>query len=335
MADTESKKRIEYLDFLKVIGLIGIMIAHVDSPKWALMARAFDVPLMVLIASMLGRKSYEKGVARGEKASSYLISRVLRLAVPTWIFLVFFFLVYAVFSHSFFEPIYYVKSFLFSLYGISYVWVILIYIYSAVCMPLFHKVGTGKIVCVALIWIYALYEILWYLEFLTDNKVFVNTFYYIIPYGALSFIGFCYPAMKEKTKKTVAIVFATIFFAFIMIVKAITGEFDTVGIATFPPRLYYLSYGIFVSFVLFLIFERFDLKIYKSKPVAFVSKNSLWIYLWHIFCLEVYNRTPLFNFWYVELVAVFVTSALITFVQCKLVEAVRRKRDFKFLKYLA
>ena len=50
----EGDKRIPYLDFLKVIALIGIVIAHVSPPGPIFMLRNFDVVLMVVISSILG-----------------------------------------------------------------------------------------------------------------------------------------------------------------------------------------------------------------------------------------------------------------------------------------
>ena len=54
------ERRIGYVDFLKFIGLTGIILAHVGSPSWLMMLRSFDVPLMVILSSMLGKKSFEK-----------------------------------------------------------------------------------------------------------------------------------------------------------------------------------------------------------------------------------------------------------------------------------
>ena len=325
-------KRIEFIDLLKVIGLIGIMIAHVESPEWALMARAFDVQLMVLISALLARKSYERRISKGGTAGSYIIQRVLRLAVPTWIFLTFYFCIFAFFKGDHGLD-YYVSSYLFSLYGIAYVWIILIYIYAALVIPLYHKLGTGPIVGISIALIYVIYELMYHLGVLTESRIFVNTFYYFIPYAALSFIGYCLPSMKKKTKLTILTLSGIVFVLCALFVRFTTGSFERVSIATFPPRAYYLSYGIFIAFALYLIFEHLNIKIYRAAPVTFVSKNSLWIYLWHIFALAVYNRTFLFDYWYLELIAVFVTACLITYIQTLVVSFCKKKTNLKLLNY--
>lgn len=72
-----------YLDFLKVIGILGIIFSHVEPPGIIIMARSFDVPLMVLISAILAKQSFEK---TNRNAISYIIERVKRLVIPTWIF---------------------------------------------------------------------------------------------------------------------------------------------------------------------------------------------------------------------------------------------------------
>lgn len=61
--------------------------------------------------------------------------------------------------------------------------------------------------------------------------------------------------------------------------------FASVSIEKYPPTGYYLSYGLFVSIVLYYLVnmnKKVIVKIRESKIVGWISKNSLWIYLWHI-----------------------------------------------------
>ncbi|MBR3177517.1 hypothetical protein IKF27_01770 [Candidatus Saccharibacteria bacterium] len=46
-------KRVKSIDILKVIGLLGIMIAHVGAPGWAIQLRGFDVILLITISVYL------------------------------------------------------------------------------------------------------------------------------------------------------------------------------------------------------------------------------------------------------------------------------------------
>ena len=47
-------KRKNSIDYLKVVGLICLVIAHIDAPEVIKEIRGFDVPLMVFISGILG-----------------------------------------------------------------------------------------------------------------------------------------------------------------------------------------------------------------------------------------------------------------------------------------
>lgn len=84
----DKQERINYIDFLKFFGLTLIIIAHVGSPDWLLMLRNFDVPLMVMLSSILGERSYRKYESEGTiLVKDYYISRIKRLVIPAWMFL--------------------------------------------------------------------------------------------------------------------------------------------------------------------------------------------------------------------------------------------------------
>ena len=76
---TQAPARIDYLDFLKVIGLAGLFVAHAEPPGWMLMLRSFDVPLLVMISAILARRSYARLRAAGKPAAAYCLGRFRRL----------------------------------------------------------------------------------------------------------------------------------------------------------------------------------------------------------------------------------------------------------------
>lgn len=51
----------------------------------------------------------------------------------------------------------------------------------------------------------------------------------------------------------------------------------------YPPRIYYLGYGIMAAIVFYELFSTHRLhRLAAGRVVAWISRNSLWIYLWHI-----------------------------------------------------
>src|ERR1035437_5304545 len=83
-------KRDTSLDVLRAIGLLLIILAHVLPPEPIFQLRNIDVPLMMLVSGAVF------GLSSGANKSylSYLVSRIRRLVLPTWIFLTIFFGLY-------------------------------------------------------------------------------------------------------------------------------------------------------------------------------------------------------------------------------------------------
>ena len=132
-----NKVREKYLDILKTIGLLCIILAHVNPPKILFQLRNFDVVLMILISSYLSLKKQKE-----HNIKPYIIKRAKRLILPTYIFLTFFFIV------AYFTNIYDItienilESYALSNYGIGYVWVIRIYFIIVLLIPIYNYLET-------------------------------------------------------------------------------------------------------------------------------------------------------------------------------------------------
>lgn len=200
------------------------------------------------------------------------------------------------------------------MYGIGYVWVILIYIYGAMLVPLFNKIKTGIVSSVVIALIYVLYEIAFYYRWGVDNRVILATIYYIIPYGIVAYLGFNYTSFSKLTKRIIMIVSFVFFVSLGIYYRYVYGYFQNTQIAKYPPRVYFLGFGVGVSFLLLGFCERFTLKIYELKIVKFISKNSMWLFLWHVLVLRLYDFWELSRRWYFRYVAVLAGALLITFI---------------------
>lgn len=330
----ESSARIEYIDFLKCIGLISIIIAHVNSPRWLMGVRSFDVPFMVILSSILCARSYRKYLNNRISSLQFYADRVKRLVIPTWIFLCLYFTLAFVFIGKSYDVPFYLLSFSLTRYGIGYVWIILIYLYSALLIPLYSKIKLSYRSILCIVTIYLLYELSYYFRIGTENKFIDTTFYYIIPYGVLTFLGYHYHKIKNSYKVMLILTSFTLFIGCGIYYWNEYGSFRLVSIAKYPPRIYYLAYGIAISFILLMICEKWSCKLYSNTVVRFISKNSLWIYLWHILVLDVYNFLPLPDIWYIKLMIVSITAGSIVFVVNKTIDLIETKFSFPLLKYL-
>lgn len=321
------EKRLNYIDFLKFIGLTGIIIAHVNCPNWLLMLRNFDVPLMVIISAYLGARSINKY----DNNLKYYISRIKRLIIPTYIFLILFFIYKFIISNELMESKYYIDSFLLTRYGIGFVWIILIYLYSSLLLPLFKKIGYNYKTIIVLLIIYLLYELCCHYEVGMSNKIIETTFYYIIPYGILTYIGFNLDNIKNSKKILLIILNIIIFISLGLYLYNTCGSFQNVQVAKYPARLYYLSYGLLCSLLLFIVCSKFN---FKNKIITFISKHSLWIYLWHIFYLDLYDYLKLYNKWYIKFIIVYLISIITIYLINKLLDLIDKNHKYNFLNYL-
>ena len=86
MNNAQTKNRFAHIDRLKVLGLLLVILAHVDLPAWLAQIRSFDVPLLVFLSACLARKSFVGGCV-----IQYYRKRFFRLAVPAWVFAVYYF----------------------------------------------------------------------------------------------------------------------------------------------------------------------------------------------------------------------------------------------------
>lgn len=333
--DSISSFRLDYIDFLKCVGLICIMTAHVNCPFPIFFLRNFDVQLMVIISAMLVGLSYDRRDPRTlREIAAFEGKRILRLALPAWIFLVGALLLQAC-AGNVYAADYYLQSFLFTSYGMNYVWIILIYIFSALLIPLFAKLPNNVYTPLVILAVYAVYEVLFALGIGAESRWMMTTVYQIIPYGVLSYIGYQYPKMKRKTKAGITLAALLIFAGCAFVYWISAGSFVSTQEAKYPARIYYLSYGVFVSMLLLSLCAKFPIKrMYHNPFVSFVSKHSLWIYLWHILWLWISKRIIPERLWFVELPFLFFLSVLSVYVQNLLISLIEKKKTVPFFKYL-
>ena len=327
-----SGTRINYIDFLKVIGLAGIIAAHTGPPGWVIMLRCFDVPLMVIVSAMLGERSYRRRAEAGKPLKDYYLSRVKRLVLPTWIILVFYFLIRFLLEGEARSFRYYAASFLLTQYGIKYVWVILIYLYSALMIPFFCRFGQMRWIWAGVAAAYALYELAYHLKIGTDSKLLMSTFYDFVPYAiGLTYLGVSANRLSWQKHLWVAAGALAVFTGMAVYYRLTQGVFQSVQNAKYPARLYYLSYGVGCSFTLLAFCETVHLRLYESRLVRFISSHSLWLYLWHILVLDVYSFLRFPENWVIKWLTVFAVSVLIVFLVNRGVDAIEKRRRLKWL----
>lgn len=291
-----SYKRDTSIDFLRAVGLLMIILAHVTAPKIIHQLRNFDVVLMVLIIGYVYMMNTKKGISY----SSYIIKRFKRLIIPTWSFLIFYFILFSMLPQWLnirYETRDYIYSFLLlsgqpDLPGIGFVWIMRIYFSIAFVLPisasLLNKYGMSRF-CLGLSFLWGVYELLIILSVRTS---FLGSYFewyviYSIGYGIISSIGFIIYRISKRNLIALSITFFCIFCALMPLYG-----FEPTQKAKYPPSIYYVSYALFVCFCGFYFAKKYEnTKVINNRFISFLSNNSLWIYLWHIIPVNIINNS--------------------------------------------
>ncbi|MBP0006396.1 MAG: acyltransferase family protein [Cyanobacteria bacterium SBC] len=353
-----SRERDIKLDILKVIGLAGIILAHANPNEFINGIRNFDVPLMVLVSGTLFAKSSN---LKTRSTGAYLKKRLLRLIAPTWVFFGFFFICIGIIclitGARYPYPNDEIIETFFLLGGIGYTWIVRVFIIIAAISPLLvnflFKAKDRKTRYFWTIAIYVLYESIVLSIGDLDEEDFVfagiddrfdrlmfwiydigvqKTLFYAIPYSCLFAFGAMLDRLSQKTIAYLSIANFTIFTTIAAWLYFKNGEFIRTQDYKYPPQLYYLSYAIFVSLLLYFVVDRilksFPQEAIRSNPITqlfvFVSSSSLWIYLWHIFFVhyddEILESLLGVPAWVsLKFMLVFSLSLLTTYAQKRLV----------------
>lgn len=325
--DLVKKERFYYIDRLKVFGLLLVILAHVDLPIWIAQIRSFDVPLLVLVSAFLAQKSY-----RGGAVGAYYKKRFLRLAVPAWIFAMVFWLVQSV---ALTPP-----TVLDVLKGLTFqrdtnmlgmLWIIWVYIICALLIPIIDKMKFNAKSQALWLVLVVLFQFLCSFTTLSDNRFLYCTFFTVIPYGFVTWLGYYYNSMSDKVKRGVIWGSIMLFVLSSIILYVRNGALSLISDYKYPAQLYFLSYAIAIAFLLFQWLPKLD--IYKTSDIVrFISKSSLWIYLWHILVLyaaKMFIENP--QYWWLQYIIVVSGSVVITWVQNKLVDWLLSKFGWKGL----
>ena len=287
MNNIKIKQRDLTIDFLRCVGLLLIVLAHVDPPNFIFQMRTCDVPIMVFVSGMAFSLSTHD-IDSISKYKVYIWKRFKRLIIPTWIFLTAYFIFFGILKCffvrnadiSFTIPLI-IRSY--SLIdGVGYVWVIRVYFLMALIAPMIKKLVKLNIKTQLIVVICAgiINEILsQYLEQMDGGIFFVlkYTLLYILGYGIIYYFGNVCQKMSNIKLSYITILFLAVF----VVILLVTHQ-PSIQAAKYPPKMYYISYGMIASLILLMMARMEKLKLIReSKLVSLISKYSLELYFWH------------------------------------------------------
>ena len=296
------KERIIWIDYLKFLCLCCLIIAHTSNNVLVLQIRTFDVNLLVILSAILASNSEILNNFQ------YYKKRFLRLVIPTWIFITIYLIINYFVNFQDYSSTNILRSYLLQDNSIGYVWIIYVYLICAIVTPFIKNYSyKNKYILSGILLI--LY-VIFYNCF--DNYYFMIFILYPIIYSLITFVGINY----EKLKKSYRIIFIatclTVFLTLFIRYYILNGDFALLNKFKYPPKIYYISYTLGISFLLIEIFKKIKFKY--NRIISFVSKNSLWIYLWHILSIQIVSKMMIENN-VLKFIFVFVITIIIVFIQ--------------------
>jgi hypothetical protein len=314
------------VDFLKTIGLFCIFLAHANPPGFVFQVRNFDVVLLVFLSGVLSSNVL---VNNFEDVKRYWVHRLFRLLIPTWIFLLFFTSAQAVLALVRWGecPKLMTIARYFLLDG-SYIWIIRVFLLTAFITPLVLLIKRKLRpfpVALLTIAVYSAYESSFFLNlefsfpvmrYIQDKLV-----GYLIPYGLVTVIGIYSQGLSRRRIFILSSVFFLVFVGFAFLSWRLSGSPVSVQHFKYPPRLYFLSYGLAVSLFLYGASGFLENRMGNRWAVLFssVAKNSLWLYFWQTLLLDWDIFPALLPFgkvpWYLEVWVLFFFAGSLLGVQ--------------------
>ena len=239
---------------------------------------------------------------------SYLKKRFLRILIPYYIFLFFFYILLFWFDKKTFFNFNYSKANIFLYGGLGFNWLVLIFIYLTFLMPLVLWLKKNKL----------LYYGFFLLSFSSSIYfVFVKTNYRLImwlPWSVLIYFTIFFIKNEKNWKKLTltAAVFMIIFFI-LRIIEIKIGHNLTQFENKYPPTLYHLSYGIFSIIIIFWLSKKNFFSFFNfDKLLHFLSKNSYSLFFIHILVMSTLNWLNLkTNHWFTFFLLIINASLII------------------------
>lgn len=321
-------------DFLRFIGIICIILAHIGIPDVLAQIRNFDVPFLVILSGI----AYTQFSSQHHTSYlDYLIKRFYRLIVPTWIFLTIY-----TFSFYTFDQIS-IKNLLFSYSLLGHedigVWIIRIFFSMALLAPILFwwnkKLDTNSKFYLFMILAYIFYTIVYIVtQASLSGKIltmFNVIFMYTISYGLLYLYGI---RLNSFSSTSLKMHFLTITALFISYLGYYWIQFHSIYPTQkfkYPPEGYYFSYALLVSIFLFYVskFTKAFNAISQNKFIIFVGSSTFWIYLWHWYFLKLYYSHNFDLHYIIKFLVIFLLTVALVFLQNKVLLYILNKFSFK------
>lgn len=306
------------LDYIRVIGILLVIMAHTSLNNYVSNIRPFDVAMLVCVAG--ASYSFSKPITSFKEYLNYLKKRFIRLVIPVWLFLTFYFALTFLLSGEMIYSFSTMASTYLLLNGIGYVWIFRIMLMMALINTLLRIISDkfnssfskALMLELALLILNELLGIICIYVF-GDSilfKIIKMTVCYFIGYGILSIMGMIFIKLKTNDLVKLCVING-------VIVLLSTCIYDVFSPSDFkyPPMAQFICYGLFACILFYLLFSwKTSSNVTINKVIVWLSKYSLNVYLAHIlviFLLGYFNLefTPIIHYLVIIGVSISLTYA--------------------------
>ena len=306
------------LDYIRVIGILLVIMAHTSLNNYVSNIRPFDVAMLVCVAG--ASYSFSKPITSFKEYLNYLKKRFIRLVIPVWLFLTFYFALTFLLSGEMIYSFSTMASTYLLLNGIGYVWIFRIMLMMALINPLLRIISDkinssfskALMLELALIFFNELLAIICIYVF-GDSilfKIIKMTVCYFIGYGILSIMGMIFIKLKTNDLVKLCVINGVI----VLLSTYIYGVFSPSDFK-YPPMAQFICYGLFACILFYLLFScKTSSNVTINKAIVWLSKYSLNVYLAHIlviFLSGYFNLefTPIIHYLVIIGVSISITYA--------------------------
>jgi fucose 4-O-acetylase-like acetyltransferase len=311
------------IDILRVLGILLIVLAHINAstgvnapPPLLFNFRTFDVPMMVFISALSFYSN--KPINTWRDYFKYVQKRFVRLVIPTFIFLTFYFLFeWALSSWVPTEDLNLKTMFLsYSMIsGIGYVWIIRIFLCEALLAPFLRH---GAFLIKEKLWLQILiisasllieFGMCYFCNHYLSGKLLTLIGVIFVPifgYAIIYFFGLLF-----KQSKTIWQIILIVFCGTALIGVCFVEDIYSIATYKYPPDLIYILYGTTISATLYFILNLIFNNSKNLKILTWLSSNSMDVYYSHIIVLYFYNNSLISSYsWWADYLIVVSISIL-------------------------
>lgn len=312
--DLSGNARDTSIDVLRCLAILGIILVHSKPGIFWTQLRNFDVPLMVLLSAVC------YGQSNGSKILyyRYLQKRFIRLVIPSWIFLTFYFIGTYILTQSV-NPRRMMMCY--TLMTPWYFWIIRILVGMAVIAPFLKNLSDRLTVTELLILCAMMIGVTEVLAILSSAYIYKVAIMFI-PYASIYLFGMNFYRLSKRNILYTGVLFMLIYFAAAVFFYIQNGSYFPTQNYKYPPRIYYVSYALGISALLWYLRQQITFFLHKFRLhdfAKFIGSHTFWIYLWHIpivdYLAKRYNYPTTFAI-------VCLSSISITYLQVVIVKMV-------------